>query len=163
VYVPRGAPLEVSRKVDVPEPETDDGVKLEVTPLGSLEIDRVTEPVKPPLGVMVTVEDAVPAFLDIWSVEGDALIEKLPVTGGLTVNETVVLCEILAPVPVIVTVAAPVVAVALAVSVSVELPPLVTEVGLNEAVTPPGSPLAESATDWAEPLVIAVLIEVVTF
>ena len=43
-------------------------------------------------------------------------------------------------------------------SVRVELPPAVTEVGLNEAVAPEGRPLAESATLCALPLVTAVEI-----
>jgi hypothetical protein len=42
-------------------------------------------------------------------------------------------------------------------SVRVELPPEVTEVGLKEAVAPDGRPLAESATDCAEPPVRVVL------
>jgi len=43
-------------------------------------------------------------------------------------------------------------------SVSVELPPAVTEAGLNEAVVPEGRPLALSVTDSAVPLVTAVEI-----
>jgi hypothetical protein len=43
-------------------------------------------------------------------------------------------------------------------SVSVELPPAVTEPGLKDAVAPVGSPLAESVTFSAEPLVTAVEI-----
>ena len=44
-------------------------------------------------------------------------------------------------------------------SVSVELPPVATEAGLNDAVAPVGRPLALSAIDSAEPLTIAVAIE----
>ena len=40
--------------------------------------------------------------------------------------------------------------------VSVELPPALTESGLKEAVTPAGSPLAESVTVSADPLRTAV-------
>ena len=43
-------------------------------------------------------------------------------------------------------------------SVSVELPPAVTAPGLKEAVTPEGSPLAESVTVSADPLMAAVEI-----
>lgn len=42
--------------------------------------------------------------------------------------------------------------------VRVELPPAVTEVGLNVAVVPDGRPLAPKATVCAEPLATAVLI-----
>ena len=41
---------------------------------------------------------------------------------------------------------------------SVELPPAVTEVGLNEADAPAGNPLADKLTLWALPLVTAVEI-----
>ena len=45
---------------------------------------------------------------------------------------------------------------------SVELPPAVTELGLNDAVVPEGTPLAESATLSAEPLMTAVeMVDVV--
>ena len=43
-----------------------------------------------------------------------------------------------------------------AVSVSVELLPVVTEVGLNDAVAPAGRPLAERVTDCELPVVNAV-------
>ena len=77
----------------------------------------------------------------------------------MTVRATVVVWVAEAAVPVIVTVTGPPrVAVPLAVRVSVELPPAVTEVGLNEAVTPDGRPLAARATDSAEPETRAVLI-----
>ena len=75
---------------------------------------------------------------------------------------TVVVWVAEAAVPVIVTVTGPPrVAAPLAVRVSVELPPAVTEVGLNEAVTPDGRPLAARATDSAEPETRAVLIVLV--
>jgi hypothetical protein len=62
---------------------------------------------------------------------------------------TVVVCDKAPDVPIMVTVAGPVVAVALAVSVSV----LVLDVvdGLNEAVTPAGSPEAEKFTVPVKP------------
>ena len=44
---------------------------------------------------------------------------------------------------------------------SEELDPAVTLVGVNLATAPVGSPLALNATDWAEPLVTAVLMVVV--
>ena len=48
-----------------------------------------------------------------------------------------------------------------AVSVSVELPPAVTEGGLNDADAPAGSPLADKLTVSALPLVTAVEIVLV--
>ena len=89
-------------------------------------------------------------------------MEKLLVTGAVTVRATVVVWVAEAAVPVIVTVTGPPrVALPLAVRVSVELPPAVTEVGLNAAVTPDGRPLAARATDSAEPETRAVLIVLV--
>jgi hypothetical protein len=44
----------------------------------------------------------------------------------------------------------------------VDEPPEVTVDGLNDAVAPLGSPLAERLTDWAEPLVVAVPTVAVT-
>src|SRR5271157_5909916 len=61
---------------------------------------------------------------------------KFGVTGAFTVRARVVVATRLPEVPVMVTVTVPMVAVLLAVSVSV----LVPVVGLNDAVTPLGSP-----------------------
>ena len=70
-----------------------------------------------------------------------------------TVSETVVLCETPPPLALIVIVDVPVVAVLLAVNVSVELPEpgAAIDVGLKLAVTPAGSPLAESETAELKP------------
>ena len=62
----------------------------------------------------------------------------------LTAREIVVLAVVLPDVPVMVTVDVPAVAVLLAVSVSTL--ELVDEVGLNDAVTPLGSPVAANDT-----------------
>jgi len=69
------------------------------------------------------------------------------------VRETVVLCETPPPLALIVIVDVPAVAVVLAVNVSVELPEpgAAMDVGLNAAVTPEGSPLAESDTAELKP------------
>src|SRR5439155_10468399 len=91
---------------------------------------------------------------------GLALIEKSFATGAVIVKVTGVLCVALAPVPVTVIVYVPAAAVP-APSVSVELPPAVTDAGLNEAVAPEGRALALSETVCAEPLVTAVaMVEV---
>ena len=70
-----------------------------------------------------------------------------------TVSETVVLCETPPPLALIAIVDVPVVAVLLAVNVSVELPEpgAAIDVGLKLAVTPAGSPLAESDTAELKP------------
>jgi hypothetical protein len=70
--------------------------------------------------------------------------------GAGTVRLIVVVLVRPPPVPVIVTVAAPVVAVADAASVTTVLVPVV-EIGLNDAVTPPGNPLALNATLLVKP------------
>jgi hypothetical protein len=80
----------------------------------------------------------------------------------VTVSETLVVCVALVPVPVTVTVYVPGAVAAPTVNVSVELPPAVTGVGLNVAVVPLGTPLAVSDTVWADPLVTAVEIVVLT-
>src|SRR5438132_285662 len=89
---------------------------------------------------------------------GLALIEKSSDGGAaVTVKMTVGLCVARGAVRVIVRVYVPGAAVP-APSVSVELPPAVTDAGLNEAVAPEGRPLALSETVCAEPLVTAVAI-----
>ena len=70
----------------------------------------------------------------------------------LTVRLMVVVCVKLPEAPVTVTVAGPVVAVLLAVSVSVLV--LVVLAGLKLAVTPLGSPEAESATVPLKPFIL---------
>ena len=69
------------------------------------------------------------------------------------VSETVALCETPPPLALIVIVDVPAAAVLLAVKVKVELPApgAAMEVGLNAAVTPVGSPLAESDTAELKP------------
>jgi hypothetical protein len=114
-----------------------------VTPLGRAEVDSDTDPVKPPEGVTVTVLLPLVPCLTV-KLEGEADNEKSGVATALTVSETVVVCERVPDVPVMVTVAVPVVAVELAVSVST----LVDVVGLvpKLAVTPAGRPEADKLT-----------------
>src|SRR5207253_1856900 len=89
---------------------------------------------------------------------GLALIEKSSDGGAaVTVKMTGGMFVALGAGPVIVRVYVPGGALP-APSVSVELPPAVTDAGLNEAVAPEGRPLALSETVCAEPLVTAVAI-----
>lgn len=122
--------------------------KLAVTPAGKPEADRVTEPVKPLVGVSVMVLVPLVPCLTL-KLAGDAESEKFGVAVALTVSETVVVCVNDPDVPVMVTVDVPVVAVALAVKVNT----LVPVVGLvpNDAVTPEGRPEADSVTEPVKP------------
>lgn len=114
-----------------------------VTPLGRPEADSVTEPVKPPEGVSVMVLVPVVPCLTV-KLAGEADNEKSGVATAFTVSETVVVCESVPDVPVMVTVAVPVVAVELAVRVKT----LVDVAGLvpKLAVTPAGRPEADKVT-----------------
>lgn len=125
------------------------GLKLAVTPLGRPEADRLTLPVKPftEFTVMVLLP-LVPCVM--VRLVGEAESEKFGCAVALIVNETVVVWVVLPEVPVMVTVAVPVVAVLLAVNVKV-LVEVVLE-GLNEAVTPAGSPEADKLTVPEKPL-----------
>jgi hypothetical protein len=84
---------------------------------------------------------------DIVKLFGDA--ESAKFGGAFTVRETVVLFVKLPDEPVTVTVTVPVVAVLLAVSVNVLL--LAVLLGLNEAVTPLGRPVADKPTLLLKP------------
>ena len=80
-------PLPVNVSVDVPVPPDDTvtvaGLKLALTPDGRALFDSETVPEKPPSDVIVTVADA-ELVLVITRLEGDALMLKSPVTGGVT-------------------------------------------------------------------------------
>ena len=75
-----------------------------------------------------------------------------------TVRLAVAVCVEDADVPVTVMVAVPPVVNVLTTRVRVELPPAVTEAGLNEPVTPGGKPETARLTFSATPLVRAVVI-----
>lgn len=90
VKVPVGVlpPLPVNVRVDVPVPPdatvTLAGLKLALTPVGVV-VESETVPVKLFNDVIVTVVDVEPD-LDIVRLEGDALMLKSPVAGGVTVK-----------------------------------------------------------------------------
>src|SRR5207253_6538511 len=92
--------------------------------------------------------------------EGDAEIEKSSMVAGAMVTLTVVLCVAEVAAPVTVSVYVPAAAVP-ALTVSVLEPPAVTEVGLSEALAPPGTPDTLRFTVSALPEVTAVLMVLV--
>jgi 2-keto-3-deoxy-6-phosphogluconate aldolase len=139
----------VSVELPLPGAAIEVGLKLAVTPAGSPEAESETAELNPPLTVveMVLLPDAP------WAIErlvGEALTLK---SGCVTVSAIVTVWVTPPPVAVMVTVALPVVAVLLADRVSVELPlpGAAIEVGLKLAVTPAGSPEAESETAELKP------------
>ena len=83
-------------------------------------------------------------------------IEKSFAVELLTVNVNVVVCVAVVPVPVIVIVYVQAAVPAVVASVNVDEEPDVTVAGEKDAVTPLGSPLALSETDWALPEVVVV-------
>ena len=135
------------------------GLNDAVTPIGRLDAEKLTLPVKPRTGLMVIVDVPVLPRATLRLL-GDA--ERLKFGPGFTVRAIVVVCVKLPDVPVIVTVALPVVAVLLAVNVSVLV--LVVLLGLNDAVTPLGRPEADRPTLPPKPfcgLTVIVLVPLV--
>ena len=94
------------------------------------------------------------------TVAGAADSVKVGGGGAFTVSEIVVVLVIVPELPEIVMLAVPVVAVPLAVNVKVLL--LEVDVGLNDAVTPLGEPLAEKLTFPVKPFSSKMLTVVVT-
>jgi len=84
VCVPPPLPLNVS--VEVPDPpDTLAGLKLAVTPDGSVLVESETVPVNPPIELIVIVVVAEP-LRDIERLVGDALMLKSPAPGAVTVR-----------------------------------------------------------------------------
>jgi hypothetical protein len=120
------------------------GLKAAVIPAGSVPTLKVTLPVNPPTGVIVTELAPVPPCVTVAFVPES---EKSAAAG--TVKEMLVVWERLPLEPVTITLAVPVAAVAEAVNVRA----LVPVVGFGEklTVTPDGSPLALKVTLPAKP------------
>jgi hypothetical protein len=149
-------PLAVS--VSTLELVDDAGLNEAVTPLGKPVAANVTLPVNPPVSVTVIVSVPLLPCLTVRDVGEDASVN--PDTGFvLTVSAMVVVAVVLPEVPVTVTVAGPVVAVELA--VNVRTLELAEEAGLNEAVTPLGSPDAVNVTLPVNPPVSVTVIVLV--
>lgn len=121
------------------------GEKLAVTPAGTPLAESVTSPLKPFWAVTVMV--------DFSDDPGGRLIvlgaaAKLK-PGALMVSDNVVDAVKFPEVPVIVTVAVPGTAASLALSFKIAL--LVAGLGENDAVTPPGRPVAAKFTSPLKP------------
>ena len=142
-------------------------VRVELAPLLTLVgLKEAVAPLGRPLALKLTVWEA-PLVVAVEMVlvvllpcatltmAGLALMEK---SGGwgLTVSETVVLWVAEGPAPVTVTLTVPVGVDEVVAIVMVELPPVVTLVGLKLAVAPLGKPLALKLTVCEEPVVSAV-------
>jgi hypothetical protein len=111
------------------------------TPLGRPEADKLTLLLKPFCGVTVMVlAPLAPCVI----VKLFGVAERIKFGGGVTVRESVVICESTLDVPVTVTVNVPVAAVLLAASVNVLV--LAVLPGLNDADTPLGRPEADKLT-----------------
>ena len=134
------------------------GLKEALTPRGSPAADRLTAPVNPFCGVMLIVGVTLPPRARLNEF-GDAEIAKFG--GATTVSETEVLRDNPLEFPVIVIEKVPRAAVLAAVNVSV-LAPLVLA-GLNPAVTPLGSPVADRLTLPLNPLSGFTVIVLVPF
>ena len=102
--VPVGAVLDTVRvKSDVPEPVMEVGLKLPVTPVGTPVADKATAESKPPETAMVTT--AKPLWPRSRDPEvGETAMVKAPTVGAVTVSNTVAVCVIPPPAPVIVIV-----------------------------------------------------------
>jgi hypothetical protein len=139
VAVPAAAVLPAA-KVTVRVPLVPAALKDAVTPVGNPEAARLTVPVKPLAGTTaITLLPGVPGLA--VTLAGVAVRIKL---GAVTTRLTVVEAFRAPDVPAMVIVDVPATAVGPAVNVTVLL--LVVLVGLNDAVTPVGSPVAARLT-----------------
>lgn len=135
------------------------GLKAAVTPAGNPAAEKLTLALKPFCGVTVMVLAAVPPAVRL-RLAGDAAMLKLGVGAALTVSATLTVLLRFPDMPVMVTVDAPVAAelddVRVRVLVEVALS------ALKVAVTPFGTPAAESVTLPWKPLCGATAMMLVT-
>jgi hypothetical protein len=143
VEVPVAAVL-LAVSVNTLELAEDVGLNAAVTPFGKVDMVKATLPVNPPVSVTVIVSVPLAPWLTD-SDEADGAKLKPVTVLALTVRAIVVLAVVLPEVPVMVTVTGPPV-VAVLVAASVSTLDVVEEVGLNEAVTPLGNPVATNDT-----------------
>lgn len=131
-----------------PDVTTLDGLKLAVAPVGRPLAENVTVPVKPPIGVTVTVYVVLDGIETVWEL---GVADRLKFGARLTTSVTVVECTSDPLVPVIVSVKLLAGVLSDVVTVRVEVPDPVTEVGLKVPVAPEGSPLTLSVTTSLKP------------
>lgn len=131
------------------------GLKLAVAPLGRpLALSEIVCAAPLVTAVMMVAAPVAP-----WAtvrLVGFTVTEKSFAAAG-TVSVRVVLCVVLAPLPVMVTLYVPAGVAVPAVIVSMDDAPAVIVLGLKPAVAPVGKPVAVSVTLCAEPLVTALL------
>jgi hypothetical protein len=151
------AAVALAVRVSVLEEVAGFGLKLAVTPVGRPDADRVTLLLKPLIGVIVIALEALLPCTTLKEV-GFEDNEKF-FAAGVTVKLMVIVSVKVPEVPVTLTRAIPVAADALAVNVNVLA--AVVPLGLNEAVTPSGSPEAAKVTLPLKPLDAPMLISVV--
>ena len=129
-----------------------------VTPAGIPVATRVTLPVNPPTRVTVIVSVPLLLFpMERLAAEGASVKFEVP---EVTFRVMLVAAVSAPEVPLTLMVKGPVVAVGVAVSVSTLLP--VAGLGLNEAVTPEGTPDADNVTLPVNPPDGVIVIESVT-
>jgi hypothetical protein len=146
-------PLVAIVSVELDPDVTAAGLKDAVVPAGSPPAARFTVCGEPLVTAVVIVDVLVWPWVT-ERLEGATVREKSLVADTFNVN--VVACVADVPVPVTVTGYEPAGVDTAVARVSVELPPLVTAVGANDAVAPAGRPLAVRFTVWDEPFVTVV-------
>jgi hypothetical protein len=142
--------------VVLPDPVTLVGLNDAVVRCGRPLTLKLTAPVKPFAGVIVTRVEPEAFFRTVKFVGLADTPKSGVVVFALTTNETFAVCEVVALVPVIVSGYVPAGVLELVVTDNVEPDPLVTEAGENEPLAPEGRPLTENETVLAEPDVVAV-------
>jgi hypothetical protein len=152
VFVVEVVPILTPDVADVELTEAGFGVKVYVAPAGNPLSESATSPVKPFVGISVTVYDAVlPRTIE--TVDGAALTVKSGGGGGggcVTTSVALVECDVPPEVPMIVSEYIPAGVEELVATVSVDES---AGFGANVAVVPLGRPDAESVTGSAKPAV----------
>ena len=153
-YVPGVASADTVRvRFDLPEPVTEVGLKLAVTPAGRPVADSVTVE-RNTMELPDTETTTIPLCPGSTEVDvGETETEKPAGPDAVTVSETVAVCVIPPPVPVMVSVEVPVAAVDATVSVNLDEPEpgAGMDAGLKLAVTPEGKPVTDKATAELNP------------
>jgi len=159
--VPVGVAVAVATvRVDAPPAMTELGANAPVAPEGNPVTDRFTVWAAPEVTCVVTVNVVLEPCATVW-LDGLALMEKSSDGAAVTVRLTVVEWVVggVAYWPVIVSVDVPIAADVVVTIVSIEPCPAVTDAGLNVALAPDGSPVAERVTVRAVPDTTCVLTE----